>query len=76
MGCIYNFMVPFYAIFRYIASWSAFGLEVSMSKKYLTYDDMLAIQARLQKWLKTTQIARDIGKDRATVGREIKPTEG
>ena len=43
-----------------------------MSKKHLTYDDRLAIQAGLQKGLKVAQIARKIGKDRATVGREIK----
>lgn len=43
-----------------------------MSKKHLTYDDRLAIQAGLQKGLKVAQIAKNIGKDRATVGREIK----
>ena len=43
-----------------------------MSKKHLTYDDRLAIQAGLQKGLKVAQIARNIGKDRATIGREIK----
>ena len=32
-----------------------------MSKKHLTYDDRLAIQAGLQKGLKAAQIARDIG---------------
>ena len=47
-----------------------------MSKKHLTYDDRLAIQAGLQKGLKVAQIARNIGKDRATIGREIKATEG
>ena len=36
-----------------------------MSKKHLTYDDRLAIQAGLQKGLKVAQIARKIGKDRA-----------
>ena len=43
-----------------------------MSRKNLTYDDRLAIQAGLQKGLKVAQIARNIGKNRATVGREIK----
>ena len=43
-----------------------------MSKKHLTYDDRLAIQAGLQKGLKVAQIAKNIGKDRATIGREIK----
>ena len=43
-----------------------------MSKKHLTYDDRLAIQAGLQKGLKVAQIARNIGKDRATIGKEIK----
>ena len=65
-------MVPFSVIFRYSGSGSAFGLEVSMSKKHLTYDDRLAIQAGLQKGLKVAQIAKNIGKDRATIGREIK----
>lgn len=65
-------MVSFYALFRYSGFCSAFGLEVPMSKKHLTYDDRLAIQAGLQKGLKVAQIARNIGKDRATIGREIK----
>ena len=43
-----------------------------MSRKNLTYDDRLAIQAGLQQGLKVDQIARNIGKDRAAVGREIK----
>jgi IS30 family transposase len=43
-----------------------------MNKKHLTYDDRLAIQAGLQKGLKVAQIAKNIGKDRATIGREIK----
>ena len=43
-----------------------------MSKKHLTYDDRLAIQAGLQKGLKIAQIAKNISKDRATVGREVK----
>ena len=43
-----------------------------MSKKHLTYDDRLAIQAGLQQGLKVAQIAKNIGKDRATIGREIK----
>ena len=50
----------------------AFGLEVTMNKKHLTYDDRLAIQAGLQQGLKVAQIAKNIGKDRSTVGREIK----
>ena len=50
----------------------AFGLEVTMSNKHLTYDDRLAIQAGLQQGLKVAQIAKNIGKDRSTVGREIK----
>ena len=65
-------MVPFYVIFRYSGFCSAFGLEVHMNKKHLTYDDRLAIQAGLQKGLKVAQIAKNIGKDRATIGREIK----
>lgn len=43
-----------------------------MSKKHLTFDDRLAIQAGLQNGLKVARIAKNIGKDRATVGREIK----
>lgn len=43
-----------------------------MSNKHLTYDDRLAIQAGLQQGLKVAQIAKNIGKDRSTVGREIK----
>ncbi len=43
-----------------------------MSKKHLTFDDRLAIQAGLQQGLKIAQIAKCIGKDRSTVGREIK----
>lgn len=43
-----------------------------MNSKHLTYDDRLAIQAGLQQGLKVAQIAKKIGKDRATVGREIK----
>ncbi|MCI8321981.1 MAG: helix-turn-helix domain-containing protein, partial [Dorea sp.] len=43
-----------------------------MSKKHLTFDDRLAIQAGLQQGLKIAQIAKRIGKDRSTVGREIK----
>ena len=40
--------------------------------KHLTFDDRLAIQAGLQQGLKVAQIAKNIGKDRSTVGREIK----
>lgn len=65
-------MVFFYAIFLYSGSCSAFRLEAFMSKKHLTYDDRLAIQAGLQKGLKIAQIAKNISKDRATVGREVK----
>ncbi|MDO4266788.1 MAG: IS30 family transposase [Eubacteriales bacterium] len=43
-----------------------------MSKKHLTYDDRLAIQAGLQRGLKVARIAKQIGKDRSTVGREIR----
>lgn len=43
-----------------------------MNNKHLTFDDRLAIQAGLQQGLKVAQIAKNIGKDRATVGREIK----
>nr|WP_191384291.1 helix-turn-helix domain-containing protein [uncultured Lachnoclostridium sp.] len=43
-----------------------------MSNKHLTYDDRLTIQAGLQQGLKIAQIAKSIGKDRSTVGREIK----
>ena len=43
-----------------------------MNNKHLTYDDRLAIQAGLQQGLKVAQIAKNIGKNRATVGREIK----
>ena len=43
-----------------------------MSNKHLTYDDRLTIQAGLQQGLKIAQIAKNIGKDRSTVGREIK----
>ena len=71
-GCGCNFMVPFCIIFQYCSSCSAFGLEVPMSRKHLTYDDRLAIQAGLQKGLKIAQIAKNIGKDRAAVGREVK----
>ena len=43
-----------------------------MNNKHLTFDDRLAIQAGLQQGLKVAQIAKRIGKDRSTVGREIK----
>lgn len=43
-----------------------------MNNKHLTYDDRLAIQAGLQQGLKVARIAKNIGKDRASVGREIK----
>ncbi len=43
-----------------------------MSNKHLTYDDRLAIQADLQQGWKVAQIAKNIEKDRSTVGREIK----
>lgn len=43
-----------------------------MNNKHLTYDERLAIQAGLQQGLKIAQIAKKIGKDRATLGREIK----
>ena len=43
-----------------------------MNKKHLTYDDRLAIQAGLQQGLKVAQIAKNIGKNRSTVSREIK----
>ncbi|MFQ9891591.1 MAG: transposase [Emergencia sp.] len=43
-----------------------------MSNKHLTFDDRLAIQTGLQKGHKVAQIAKNIGKDRSTVGREIK----
>ena len=42
-----------------------------MSNKHLTYDDRLTIQAGLQQGLKIAQIAKNIGKDRSTVGRWI-----
>ena len=38
----------------------AFGLEVTMNKKHLTYDDRLAIQAGLQQGLKVAQIAKNM----------------
>ena len=74
--CSCNFMVSFYAIFRYSGFCSAFGLEVPMNKKHLTYDDRLAIQAGLQKGLKVAQIAKNIGKDRRPSAGRLKPTEG
>lgn len=43
-----------------------------MSKKHLTFDDRLAIQAGLQQGMSVAQIAKNIGKDRSTIGREIK----
>lgn len=43
-----------------------------MSKKHLTFDDRLAIQAGLQQGMRVAQIAKNIGKDRSTIGREIK----
>ena len=43
-----------------------------MNKKHLTYDDRLVIQAGLQQRLKVAQIAKNIGKNRSTVSREIK----
>ena len=64
-------MVPFSVVLGYSSSASAFGLEVSMSKKHLTYDDRLAIQAGLQKGIKVAQIAKNIGKDRATIGLSL-----
>ena len=61
-----------FAFFSVYYPCSAFRLEVTMNKKHLTYDDRLAIQAGLQQGLKVAQIAKNIGKDRSTVGREIK----
>ncbi len=46
-----------------------------MSKKHLTFDDRLAIQAGLQQGLKIAQIAKRIGKDRSLVGR-LRHTDG
>ena len=43
-----------------------------MSRKHLTFDDRLAIQTGLQQGMSAAQIAKNIGKDRSTVGREIK----
>lgn len=43
-----------------------------MNNKHLTFDDRLAIQAGLQQGLKVARIAKNIGKDCSTVGREIK----
>lgn len=43
-----------------------------MSKKHLTFDDRLAIQTGLQQGMSVARIAKNIGKDRSTVGREIK----
>ncbi len=43
-----------------------------MNNKHLTFDDRLTIQAGLQQGLKVAQIAKRIGKDQSTVGREIK----
>jgi len=43
-----------------------------MSKKHLTLDDRVAIQIGLQQGHCIARIAADIGKDRATVGREVK----
>lgn len=65
-------MVSFYVFFRYSGSCSAFGLEVPMSKKHLTYDDRLAIQAGLQKGLKLGTLAKTVP---PSAGR-LKPTEG
>ena len=65
-------MVSFCLLFRYSYPGPAFGSEVTMNHTHLTYDDRLAIQAGLQQGLKVAQIAKNIGKDRSTVGREIK----
>ncbi|MDO4157355.1 MAG: IS30 family transposase [Oscillospiraceae bacterium] len=43
-----------------------------MKRKHLTFDDRLAIQAGLQQGLNISRIAKNIGKDRSTIGREIK----
>lgn len=43
-----------------------------MNNKHLTFDDRLAIQTGLQQGHKVAQIAKNIGKDRSTIGREIK----
>jgi len=40
--------------------------------KHLTYDDRLAIQKGLKHGKNFSQIADEIGKDRATVSREVK----
>ena len=61
-----------FAFFSVYYPCPVFGLEVTMSNKHLTYDDRLAIQSGLQQGLKVAQIAKNIGKDRSTVGREIK----
>ena len=61
-----------FAFFSVYYPCPVFGLEVTMSNKHLTYDDRLTIQAGLQQGLKIAQIAKSIGKDRSTVGREIK----
>ena len=44
-----------------------------MSNKH-PYDDRFTIQAGLQQGLKIAQIAKNIGKDRSTVGRRSKHT--
>ena len=54
----------------------AFGLEVTMSNKHLTYDDRLTIQAGLQQGLKIAQIAKNIGKDRSLSAERLKHTGG
>lgn len=46
-----------------------------MSKKHLTYDDRLAIQAGLQKGLKIAQIAKNIGKDRGNCWERSKSSQ-
>ena len=65
-------MVSFLSFFQYSYPCPAFGLEETMNNKHLTYDDRLVIQAGLQQGLKVAQIAKNIGKHRSTVSREIK----
>lgn len=71
-GCICNFEVSLSYCLRYNHICPVFRLEDNMSKKHLTFDDRLAIQAGLQQGMSVAQIAKNIGKDRSTVGREIK----
>ena len=70
-------MVPFSVVLGYSSSASAFGLEVSMSKKHLTYDDMTDWRSkrgsrRGSRWRRSQ---RTSAKTVRLLAERLKPTE-